>query len=146
MNYYRCLNSNDSKAEKCKQEQDNILGVCPGWALDTIRNNNLQRLKIEAINNKKYREAMSVSHYNIGRTVADVPRRTWADGSRQNLRPDTLWADDRYVDVTQKEVDEAKARVKARRQARGQSFDATLHVPHYDRNFEEPPRQAPLYS
>ena len=101
---------------------------------------------MEAINNKKYREAMSVSEYNIGRTVADVPRKTWNDGCRQNLRPDTLWADDRYVDVTQKEIDEAKARVKARRQSRNQTFDTTLHVPHYDRKFEEPPKQSPLYS
>jgi len=57
---------------------------------------------------------MVVGEYNIGRTVANVPRKTWGDGTRQNLRPDTLWADDRYVDVTQKEVDEAKARIKRR--------------------------------
>lgn len=44
---------------------------------------------------------MDVPYYNKGRTVADVPSRRWEDGSREHLRPDTLWADDRYADITQ---------------------------------------------
>lgn len=51
---------------------------------------------------------MEVSTYNRGRTVSDVPLRSWEDGSRHNLRPDTLWADDRYADVTQEEINAAK--------------------------------------
>ncbi len=50
--------------------------------------------------NKKYNEVMNVPSYNQGRTVADVPRKSWEDGNKQNLRPNTLWADDRYADVT----------------------------------------------
>jgi hypothetical protein len=43
---------------------------------------------------------MEVSAYNKGRSVADVPHKSWEDGSRNVLRPDTLWADDRYADIT----------------------------------------------
>lgn len=57
---------------------------------------------------------MEVSSYNQGRTVANVPRRTWADGEADRLRPDSMWIDDRYVDITQAEVDQAKQRVQAR--------------------------------
>ena len=32
-------------------------------------------------------------------------------GTRHHLRPDTMWADDRYVKVTQKDINEAKERV-----------------------------------
>jgi hypothetical protein len=60
---------------------------------------------------------MDVPFYNKGRTVADVPLRNWKDGARENLRPDTMWADDRYVDVTKEEIQAAKERVKRRRQA-----------------------------
>lgn len=50
--------------------------------------------------NKKYKDVMSIPSYNKDRTVADVPLRSWADGNKHNLRPNTLWADDRYADVT----------------------------------------------
>ena len=45
---------------------------------------------------------MEVSSYNAGRTVANVPRKTWDDGKANKLRPDTMWYDDRYVDINQK--------------------------------------------
>jgi hypothetical protein len=48
---------------------------------------------------------MEVPDYNQGRTVADVPLKRWSDGERSSLRPNSIWADDRYVDITQKEVD-----------------------------------------
>jgi len=51
---------------------------------------------------------MQVADYNQGRTVADVPVKSWSDGERESLRPNSIWADSRYVDITQKEVDEAK--------------------------------------
>jgi len=41
----------------------------------------------------EYHRAMAVSPYNEGRTVADVSDKTWIDGTRFNLRPDTVWAD-----------------------------------------------------
>lgn len=45
---------------------------------------------------------MEVSSYNAGRTIANVPRKTWADGTGSNLRSDSMWCDDRYADITQK--------------------------------------------
>lgn len=60
---------------------------------------------------------MEVSSYNKGRTVSDVPLKSWEDGSRHNLRPNTLWADDRYADITAEEIKAAKERVNKRRQA-----------------------------
>jgi hypothetical protein len=32
------------------------------------------------MNNKKYKEVMEVASYNSGRTVANVPRKSWSDG------------------------------------------------------------------
>ena len=57
---------------------------------------------------------MEVADYNQGRTVANVPRKTWVDGTASHLRSDSMWIDDRYVDITQAEIDQAKERVKAR--------------------------------
>lgn len=39
---------------------------------------------------------MQVSEYNKGRTVADVSNKDYIDGTRKYLRPDTMWADERY--------------------------------------------------
>ena len=86
---------------------------------------------------------MDVPAYNQGRTVADVPLRSWSDGNRHNLRPNTLWADERYADVTQEEINAAKARIEKRRQANPQP-KAT--IPTYDRAYEQPPQGTPLYS
>ena len=62
---------------------------------------------------------MEVPDYNRGRTIADVPNKKWSDGERSKLRPASMWADDRYADITQKEVDEAKQRIKRRNLAKG---------------------------
>ena len=70
---------------------------------------------------------MTVPDYNQGRTVADVPQRTWEDGERSKLRPNSIWADDRYIDITQKEVDEAKERVKKRNLAKGYKPNTSVH-------------------
>lgn len=70
-----------------------------------MKDNQRLKLKLEAQANLKYRRAMEVADYNQGRTVADVPSKNWIDGERTHLRPNSMWADDRYVDITQKEVD-----------------------------------------
>jgi len=111
--------------------------------LNNLKEKKLGLIKLEAINNKRYREAIAVSSYNQGRTVADVPLRRWEDGSREHLRPNTLWADDRYVDITSDEVKAAKVRVEERRRVNPTPNRAEL--PHYDRTFEVPPQQIPLY-
>ena len=53
---------------------------------------------------------MAVSAYNEGRTAADISNRTHIHGTRQYLRPDTLWSDERYQSVTRDEVKAAKER------------------------------------
>jgi hypothetical protein len=73
-----------------------------------MKDNNTLKLKLEAQANRKLSKAMEVSDYNKGKTVADVPNRTWEDGERSKLRPNSMWADDRYADITQKEIEEAK--------------------------------------
>ena len=106
---------------------------------------NVLKLKLEAQANAKYRSSMQVADYNKDRTVADVPCRTWEDGERAKLRPNSIWADDRYADITQKEVDAAKERVARRRAERGQVFDESVHYPVYDRAFETAQFEKPLY-
>jgi hypothetical protein len=36
---------------------------------------------------------MEIPEYNKGRTVADVPLKNWDDGTREHVRPNTIWAD-----------------------------------------------------
>lgn len=43
---------------------------------------------------------MEISEYNKGRTVADISNKNWTHGTREYLRPDTMWADERYVDIS----------------------------------------------
>ena len=143
--YHTCLIANDDDKQKCAQEGQDILAICPPWALDSMKDTNRLKLKLEAQNNAKYRKSMEVADYNKGRTVADVPLRSWEDGERQNLRPNSIWADDRYADITQKEVDAAKERVAKRRAERGQVFDESVHYPAYDRAYETPQHQKPVY-
>lgn len=57
---------------------------------------------------------MKVESYNEGRTTADVSDKTWIHGTRHHLRPDTMWADDRYSQITQSEINDAVKRVEAR--------------------------------
>ena len=57
--------------------------------------------------------------YNEGRTVADISNKTHIHGTRDHLRPDTLWNDDRYTSVTQEEVKEARVRHEQRLREEG---------------------------
>lgn len=72
------------------------------------------RRKARAIQNLEYKQAMQVADYNAGRTVSDISNKTYVHGTRKYLRPDTLWADERYTQVTQAEIVEAKVRHEAR--------------------------------
>lgn len=143
--YKTCLIANDDDKQKCKHEGEDILAICPPWALDKMKENQRLKLKLEAQANQKYRRSIEVPEYNQGRTVADVPLRSWADGERSKLRPNSIWADERYVDITQKEVDEAKERVRKRNLARGHVANTSVHIEPYDRTYEAPSTKIPLY-
>lgn len=67
-----------------------------------LREKKITNAKKLAIDNLQYRDVMEVGPYNVGRTVANISNKTWADGAADKLRPDTMWADDRYVDINQK--------------------------------------------
>ena len=138
--YKKCLIANDDDKKLCENEGNDILAICPSFALDSMKEKNKLRLKVEAMSNKKYHSAMDVPEYNKGRTVADVPKRDWSFGERANLRPDSMWADDRYHDITQKEIDDVKERIKKRN--KGKNVDQTVHLQKYDRTFEAPPAPA----
>ncbi len=48
---------------------------------------------------------MKVSDYNLGRSVKDIDgSKKKIHGTRAHLRPDTIWADERYLDVTYEEI------------------------------------------
>jgi hypothetical protein len=73
---------------------------------------------------------MEVGEYNKGRSVANISTKSWADGAKDKLRPDTMWADDRYIDITQKDINEAKARVAERKLTKANNEPRTTrHAP-----------------
>jgi len=132
--------------EKCEAEGDYVMGVCPDWALNEIRNQNRFEHKVQLIQKAEYDRAMAVSSYNEGRTVADISNKTHVHGTRHHLRPDTLWADERYANVTRDEVKAAKERYVARMKAAGK-WDTPLKAePHlYDSTGAQIRVEKPLY-
>ena len=122
----RCLAING--AEKCGEEAFDITRICPNWALESMREKDRFFAKVRAIQNNQYFDVMKVASYNKGRTVSDVADRTWTDGTRQSLRPDTMWPDERYTKITQREIDEAKERVKQRQEKNRQLSEVHGHT------------------
>lgn len=143
-NYRRCEMIN-GKA-KCTQEAGDILSICPNWALDHMKEKNRFYAKAIAINNQTYQRAMHVEDYNKGRSTSDVSDKTWIHGTRQHLRPDTMWADERYSQITQKEITEAIKRVDAR-DARKASPEKKVDQSQVNANIGEQPvkLEKPLY-
>ena len=119
-----------------------------------MRNQRLFQQKVHTIQHGEYQEAMRVPEYNEGRSVSQISRKTYIHGTRQYLRPDSMWADERYIDVTQAEINEAKAR-NAQRQAaahhghgHGHGHDHGHGHGHDDHSHDYayyPPSDAPLY-
>jgi len=64
--------------------------------------------------------------------VADISKKTWIHGTRKYLRPDTLYCDARYANITQEEINEAKKRI-AEREAKNPRPPLELYEkPKYD--------------
>jgi len=143
MSYNRCKMVNGK--EQCQAEGDWVMGVCPDWALSEIRNEKRFQHKVMLIQKAEYDSAMAVSSYNEGRTVADVSNKSHVHGTKQYLRPDTLWADERYVNVTRDEIEAAKKRHIARQQATGNLNTALKPELHHDRTGAEMKKERPLY-
>jgi len=138
----RCLMINGG--EKCVEEAYDITRICPNWALESMREKDRFFAKVRAIQNNQYHEVMKIAPYNEGRTIADVADRTWADGTRHHLRPDTMWPDERYTKITQREIDEAKERVRQRSERQkelgevhGSDHATKTHHKHHDEHHGE---------
>lgn len=141
-NYKRCQMVNGDA--KCKGEAQDILEICPNWALDSIKERTRWTAKVSAMQNIQYFNAMQEASYNKGRTLADVPDKTWIDGTRLHLRPDTMWADARYAKITQAEINEAKKRYQQRESAK-HKHKHDEHHEHYDFKHIERKTPRPLY-
>ncbi len=114
--------------DKCQEEMAEVLKICPTWALEIMRDKRRKNHHINLIDSAQYRKVMEVAEYNRGRTPADISNKTYVNGTKKYLRPDTIWCDDRYADITQQEINEARARMAAKHK-----FDPTLKPePHYD--------------
>ena len=96
---------------KCDEEGKEFLQVCPNFVLDMYREDKLKNQLHRKIQLQEYDWAMQVGEYNKNRTLSDVDgSKSYEDGLRKNLRPNTFWADDRYVNVTQDDINAAKKR------------------------------------
>lgn len=99
------------KSGPCEEEARGVLEICPRWVLQHFKKTKLKTEYMKAVQIQEFEEAMKVSEYNKGRSIKDVDlTKSWKDGTRENLRPDSLWADDRYHDVTAEEIKAAKER------------------------------------
>jgi hypothetical protein len=56
-----CLIANDDDKKKCEHEGNDILAICPPWALDKMKENNKLRLKLEAAAHHKYKKVLEVA-------------------------------------------------------------------------------------
>ena len=100
-----------------------------------LKDHKRQQKKFLKIQDNQYREALKVAPYNVGRTVADVSNKTYVHGTAKFLRPDTMWNDQRYIDVTQDEIDAAKVRYGDRLRKEGKKIVEPLkkvdnHIDH----------------
>lgn len=132
--FYRCKMINGD--DKCQDEANAFLQICPNPVLAEMRNEKLMKEKHRQIQLADYRKAIEVSEYNKERTVANVPanaKKSW--GLRYNLRPDTMWADERYSNVTSEEIEEAKARLGEQNKRINARLNPNVkEVPHFDSN------------
>jgi hypothetical protein len=101
-----------------------------------LRERKFLKVQAQGIDNGIYREAMKIGEYNTGRTVANISRKTWLEGLSDKLRPDTMWADERYVDINQKEINEAKARITERKKRKEAHSPAAHQAGHHDHGQE----------
>ena len=87
---------------------------------------------------------MQVGDYNKNRKLADVDgSKSYEDGLRKNLRPNTFWADERYVNVTQEDIDAAKKRYFAR--IGGRPEGPLFKREKIDARYQDTYREKPLY-
>lgn len=141
--YKRCKMVNGM--EKCEKEMNNTVEICPTWAIEEMADEKRFEKKVLMIQREEYHRGMTVSSYNEGRTIADISNKTHVHGTRKYLRPDTMWADERYQHVTPEESKAAKERHEAYLKSEGR-LDTPLKPIHGHSNTGvELKHEQPLY-
>merc|ERR1719389_901615 len=92
--YHKC--SAEKGADSCFNEKIDIMEVCPDHILEALREKKKWVMRAEMIDNDTFKRAMTVSDFNIGRSVSDLKLKTWDYGKTANLRGDGLYQDDRW--------------------------------------------------
>jgi len=87
--YQACAAS--SGKEACFNDKISIMEVCPDHVLEGLREKRKWMLRAEAIDNQTYKRAMTVSSYNMGRSVSDLDVKSWEHGHPKNMRSDSTW-------------------------------------------------------
>jgi len=143
--YKRCSMING--ADNCKEEEKEFLEICPNFALNDMRNAKIHQKKYRQVQLDEYKYAMEVSPYNKGRSIKDVDgSKRWIDGTASRLRPDTMWADGRYADVTEDEIVETRKRLAERQFKEGYKPSTELRIPKpIDREYEVFHVEKPLF-
>lgn len=143
--FKRCKIINEE--EKCSEEGKDVLQICPNFVLDEMRKNKLKKESNRMTQIAEYNRAMEVSDYNKGRSVTDVFEwKRYEHGMRKNLRPDTFWADERYVNVSQEDIDKATVRHQARMEKLAPKSKEIYKQPPIDLVYSNTKTQKPLYS
>jgi len=92
--YQKCAEAKGSA--QCFNEKIDIMEVCPDHVLEGMRERKKWTLRAQMIDNDTYKRAMTVSDFNVGRSVSDLKLKTWDYGKSCNLRSDGLYQDDRW--------------------------------------------------
>lgn len=88
---------------------------------------------------------MSEGEYNQGRSMQDIDdSKRYIHGTKAHLRPDTFWADDRYANVTQEDIDAAKIRYAERMKGK-QSSGGIYKMPAQSKEYQAILYPKPLY-
>lgn len=126
--FKRCAMING--AANCQNEEKEFLEVCPNFALNDMRHGKIQQQKYRQVQLDEYKYAMEVSPYNKNRSIKDVDgSKRFVDGTAARLRPDTIWADGRYAEVTEDEIVETRKRLAARLAKEGYKPTTELRIP-----------------
>jgi len=92
--YQVCASKNG--AENCTNDKVSIMEVCPDHILEGLREKKKWYMRAEMIDNDTYRRAMEVSDFNKGKSVSELKLKTWAYGTSDNLRSDSVYQDNRW--------------------------------------------------
>ena len=128
----------------CKNEGNNLVEICPNFALDIMRKHKLKNRDNQLTQIEEYNKLMTVSEYNKGRTIKDIDgSKKKIHGTKAYLRPDSIWADERYINVTYEEI--MQVRKELAEQGNKVDFDQIFKKRPYDWKFSIQVENQPIY-